>query len=301
MKKLAAFGVLVLLFGVPHLGHSAGTTKPPTQAGQPAPIAPGAPMCSSSNQPAVPPSSSSNRTATPLSSSSNQPAASASAALTAQSPSLATTSAPQPSLLTVRTTSAPASAFSSAPISSAPAASGGEHLRGFRRIPRYWLASFDPQPPGANARSDGLGLLREFPGARSPGNNNVRPDLPGARFREQSTGRSGDWLGRGGARQETFGVSRQEQSGWSDTVGERLGRQSERMFESKNPRRFSGESMGRGSERIESSLSSERRFLKWANEEPALDAIRSAVGRGQSIEKLGGWFDPLTERLKPPR
>ena len=178
------------------------------------------------------------------------------------------------------------------PTSSAPAASGGE-LHRFHRTPRYWLASFDPQPPGANARSDSLGLLRE-----PLGNKNSRPDLLGARFPEQSTGSNGGWLESRGARQEIFGVSRQEQGGRSDTLAERLGRQSERMFENKNPRRFSGESMGRGSERIESSLSSERRFLKWANEGPALNAMKSAVDRNQWLEKLDGRLDHFTERLE---
>ncbi len=123
MKKAVTFAILTLLFGIPYLGNSAGTSKPAVQTGQAVTSAPAAPTSSPSTQPVT---STQTATAAPASS----------PAKTSTSTTLDATTSP----LTVTSTPVSASPLlPSVTVISAPAASCGDpfhrHLEHRRVFP----------------------------------------------------------------------------------------------------------------------------------------------------------------------
>lgn len=146
MKKAVTFAVFTLLFAIPHLGNSAGTSKPAGQTGQALTSALATPSSSPSSQPV---------TSTPT-------AAAAPASGQAKTSTSTTLSATSSSLTLTSTRVSASGQLPGVTVISAPAASCGEPLRRFHRHfghRRVWPGQLETGVTDHRGRSDpGVGL-----------------------------------------------------------------------------------------------------------------------------------------------
>ncbi|MGO9120123.1 MAG: hypothetical protein ACLQPD_21225 [Desulfomonilaceae bacterium] len=151
MKKAVTFAVFTLLFGIPYLGNSAGTSKPAGQTGQAVTSALAAPSSSPSSQPVT-----------------STPTAAAAPASGQAKTSTSTTLSATSSSLTLTSTPVSASAQSpSVTVISAPAASWGEPLRRFHRHLGHrhvWPGQLETGVTDHRGRSDPGGGLSAWAG-----------------------------------------------------------------------------------------------------------------------------------------
>ncbi len=172
-----------------------------------------------------------------------------------------------------------------------------------RRIPRFWLEPFEHRATDINARSDSVGVRLERPGERIIENRSFRLDSVEMRVFGDASEKRTERLERSRPHLDGIGAPTRKQGVWSsESTAEIRDRRGDRIIENKNHKphihgRPSEMPMERNRGRLENRAHSEQ-VSKGINEEPVFGA-KSGPSRGEWLEKLGGFSDPNTERLRP--